>query len=785
VLRLRRIGTEVEAAECKAAELVRKITEAEQALKLARLQQVEAGAALKAAEEAARAEGSDPGVTHTVVRQQFELRKSAAEQAAREAQQRIDTAVDAQKLIDAVVAAELELRHHQEKAGNALESASKATATVKAADDALQRCDLLERALDIHAADKQAADAQAAVDKEVAVQARLEVVSAEQATLAGQRSTIIVPAPAALGHMRRLATELASARGALDVGFVVTVSPNKRLDLQVRRDAKKAEAKSIDKPLEIEASTEVEVVIGDVAAVRVRGGRREAQEKAAALENTWIRDVEPHLIAAGVTDLDGLDAKVAEARELDADIKAKNTELESLRSQTAALAGVAEALREASERAQACRASLGTVGLNSLDADLKALGADPAAGLRKRRQQLSKEAEAARAIASQAATAHTLADERTRQARLALDAAVAARDLARTAFPKGVDAALAAAKAALAGSIAEKGKVAAEVASLEREIEARKTRIDAALGGTRTNADKAAVAVEKAQGDLTAAMTEHASHDGRLIELRKSRDAENVADAETRLRETTEHHAALPVPDRLVSSDEVTAAQNTAARIRSDLEGIERDIQRAHGALEQVGGAVAREQLHDATEAFELAERQEREIEAEYEAWRLLLEQMKEADAAQASNLGQALVPAIAGRFQELTQRRYETVQLTAQLATEGVVVSGALRPAAQISVGTREQLSTLYRLSLAEYLSTAIVLDDQLVQSDESRMDWFRALLAEKARSFQIIVFTCRPSDYLAAAGMVPRGSAVHSDTDGGFVRATTSVEPCADADG
>ena len=124
---------------------------------------------------------------------------------------------------------------------------------------------------------------------------------------------------------------------------------------------------------------------------------------------------------------------------------------------------------------------------------------------------------------------------------------------------------------------------------------------------------------------------------------------------------------------------------------------------------------------------------------------------MKEADAAQASNLGQALGPAIAGRFQELTQRRYETVQLTAQLATEGIMVSGAVRPTDQFSVGTREQLSTLYRLSLAEYLGTTIVLDDQLVQSDDNRMDWFRALLAEKAHNFQIVVFTCRPSDYLA----------------------------------
>jgi hypothetical protein len=138
---------------------------------------------------------------------------------------------------------------------------------------------------------------------------------------------------------------------------------------------------------------------------------------------------------------------------------------------------------------------------------------------------LSKEAEVSRAVANQAATVRTLADERTRQSRLALDAAVAARDLSQTAFPEGVDAALAGAKAALASSIAEKEKVAAEFASLERTIEERKKRIDAAVGGARANADKAAIAVEKGQVDLTAAMTGHASHDGRLIELRKLRDA--------------------------------------------------------------------------------------------------------------------------------------------------------------------------------------------------------------------------------------------------------------------
>ena len=51
--------------------------------------------------------------------------------------------------------------------------------------------------------------------------------------------------------------------------------------------------------------------------------------------------------------------------------------------------------------------------------------------------------------------------------------------------------------------------------------------------------------------------------------------------------------------------------------------------------------------------------------------------------------------------------------------------------------------------------------------------VDWFRALLAENARSFQIVVFTCRPSDYLKPSAKIPKGKSVHMDTDDGFVRA------------
>jgi hypothetical protein len=773
LLRIQGIAIEVEAAERQLAELIGKIEQAEQALTVARGRQVEAKDRLEVAEEVSHAEGSDPGFTETVVRQQLEIRNSAADQAAREAQQRIDAALAAQKVVEAVANAERELEDRVAKADRAFQLASKSTAAVKTADDKLQRYDLLERTLDVHAADKQVKDAQAAVDNEAALRTSLEAASRERAKWVGRRSAITIPVPGVVGSMRRLAGELAAARGALDVGLVVTVRPHAFLDLQVRKDEQEVDSNWIAQPLDIEANAEVEISIVDVATVLVRGGRRAAQEKAQGLEERWSREVLPCLTAAGVTDLHGLDVKIAEAQELDAAISKKDAEIELLRAQIAALTGATETLREASERAATRRASLGEVSLDLLDGDIKALGADVTAGLRKRRQQLSKEAETARRIANQAANDHTLADERTRHSRLALDAANAALEAALPAFPGGVNAALVAAQADLAAAMVEKANVAAEFALLERTIEERKNRIDAALNGARANAAQATMAVESAQERLTTAKTNHASEHGRLIELRKQRDAENLPAAKSRLQEATGRYAALPVPDRIVTEDEVSAARAIAAGLKLDLEALERDIQRTHGALEQVGGAVAREQLRDATEAFELAERQEREIEEEYEAWKLLLDQMKEADAAQASNLGQALVPAIAGRFQELTQRRYEAVQLTAQLATEGIMVSGALRLAAQLSVGTREQLSTLYRLSLAEYLRTVIVLDDQLVQSDGNRMDWFRALLNEKARSFQILVFTCRPTDYLLASALVPQESAVHEDTEGGFIRA------------
>jgi hypothetical protein len=79
------------------------------------------------------------------------------------------------------------------------------------------------------------------------------------------------------------------------------------------------------------------------------------------LEKRWTDEVAPHLAAAAVEDLDGLALKVEEAQDADAAIRMKDGKLQSLQSELASLAGSAEKLSQALERAQECIVALGGV----------------------------------------------------------------------------------------------------------------------------------------------------------------------------------------------------------------------------------------------------------------------------------------------------------------------------------------------------------------------------------------------------------------------------------------
>jgi uncharacterized protein YhaN len=121
-------------------------------------------------------------------------------------------------------------------------------------------------------------------------------------------------------------------------------------------------------------------------------------------------------------------------------------------------------------------------------------------------------------------------------------------------------------------------------------------------------------------------------------------------------------------------------------------------------------------------------------------------------------------------RFMALTSGRYAQVSFDPALKTRAVVVGGEPWSPAALSVGTREQLATIVRLALAAQLKSVVLLDDQLVQSDPTRLEWFRQALRTTVRDqqHQVLVFTCRTGDYLTQDELPKPTESQHESDEG-----------------
>jgi uncharacterized protein YhaN len=170
------------------------------------------------------------------------------------------------------------------------------------------------------------------------------------------------------------------------------------------------------------------------------------------------------------------------------------------------------------------------------------------------------------------------------------------------------------------------------------------------------------------------------------------------------------------------------------------------ELQRAEGALAQVGGDVVAQRVSQTRDALERARVAERELELEYDAFQLLANTLRSVENEEGAHLGRSLSEPVSERFQRLTDGRYGRVALDAALGFEGITIAGQPRSYRELSEG-----ATIFRLCVAEQLRSALVLDDQLAQTHRERVAWFRATLRESAERIQILVLTARPEDYLS----------------------------------
>ena len=516
--------------------------------------------------------------------------------------------------------------------------------------------------------------------------------------------------------------------------------------------------------------------VADVA--RQKGEAQRLRADAAVLDDTAVaREREAATLESKRVELERLVRAVpqANADAVGSALAACGGDADAVRRRVVAVQAQLEAeharLRREAEAAVEQAEAVRAAAQSDVDARAKQVAAAEAT-LAHTRQQVD-EAELSRVQARLAELGATEAsDSSVDEATTVLDEAKRAHTSASTQV-QGLEAAVAQAhakaleRAAALGDDLEmvRGNAERELAAIVAELNVAQPRSlfdESAMA--QTTVDEATVRHAALEAQRAATLAAHASH----VERVKASEQERVV-FETSLASVRGQLSGYDVPAlraRLDAALNDPAFQEAAAidlldadaaaalvvTLQATLEQCTSDLAHAKGQLELTSGHVGSERLAQQREAVALADADVKECERTERGALRLLRELEKAERERATHLGRALAEPVSQAFKALTGDRYGRVTLGPDLHTESIEAKGQPREVDRMSLGAREQLATLMRLAIAGYLRTALVLDDQLVHSDSGRLAWFNTKLRESVRdhAHQVIVFTCRPADYL-----------------------------------
>lgn len=593
-----------------------------------------------------------------------------------------------------------------------------------------------------------------------------EHLARARALLAGISTDL--PDPTTVAEMQQLAHDLEVAEARLGGGLAVTIERLQPVAIAGTADGAELDAPG-DGRVSFEALRTFALRIGDVAKVTVTAGEKEVREQEAGLRARWNAEVLPVLERIQVSDLAALVDRIRDADAVRSDARDAETSAAALRERAATREEQLAKLPSLREELAAIERELDGKPVEQAAELLDTLAdlplSDRRADVKRRLSSAEESLTAARNALGEASAESTVVAERIDRAE---------RDLAELGLTlpgegwDELDARLAEGAeelraeretitSKLEGLVAEQG---AEVQGAEAELaKARK-----AVGAGRARQAESTHKLE--------ALRDQANRLEGEIENRRAAAAKlDIRKASERVEEISARLEALPAPAHEVTDEALQHAEHQVERTRHEFERAHVAVRKAEGALQTVGGQVVLEEQATAKDALRQAERKEREVELEYDAWRLLVDKLREAENTEGQHLGQALSKPVSERFAKLTTNRYGKLEVAPNLKADGLRVAGVLRDVRALSVGTQEQLATLLRLTVAEHLQTTLVLDDHLTQTDPARSAWFQEVLREHSSKTQVIVLTCRPPDYLRGEDLPPEGETFASRA-GGLVR-------------
>ena len=587
--------------------------------------------------------------------------------------------------------------------------------------------------------------------------ATAKALAAQAEAKRAEAKALQAPAEGELKRLRQLDEDHRVARAKLAVGLAVDFTPERAGEAALTIDGETRRRRyAAGERLAYHAERELRLTLDGIGTIEVRGGGRDRQREAQAAADRWQTEAAPIFARAGLDAIEGLDALEAKAEHA-ASLTAEAAKLDSETMQerlrgdgidaaehAAAIANAeAEQSRLAIAKWQEAGVSLDEVLSRCDDARSEAVVAEEADALQ---QQVSERD----ALCIKLATEVEMGDAALASAKQ--DLASAQQELAES-LPQDENW-----RRLLAEGDSEQRKLAvglkaqdavidaiqAEATAEAEQAKAEQTRLETELATKRQERDHLAERLQAKQTQLAllqgeAKVLEASAKELDINALQAVRD-----DRLARLE-------ALPATDPDISPDLTENFEREAKDAQAAAASTRRELAAAQGALGQVGGQAIEEQATAAREALAALDRREHELEVDYGAWRLLRETLTDAEKEDAAHLGDALVKPVSERMNKLTNGRYEAVGIGPQLDATGVRLDGDERDFGDVSVGTREQIALLLRLSIAEALESFLILDDHLTQSDPKRMAWIRNLLGEAAKNIQVVVMTCHPNAYIS----------------------------------
>jgi uncharacterized protein YhaN len=600
----------------------------------------------------------------------------------------------------------------------------------------------------------------------------------------GRRRAASLPLEPDLAPLIRLEQEVALAEAAIGGGLSVTVRPHAAVALRVLADQKAVlDERDVTGDRAVEAERRVRVFVGELVDIEVTAGGADQRRTAESARTRWNTEVVPELKRAGVESVAELSAACAEvakirkaAVELRTSANAARGEAARLRERAAFHEQQVTKLTVDPGEVEARSVAIGNTSRGVLDVQFVNLGKTWESQADARASRKAKELKSAQTEVMSREQAMKVAEYKASEAERASTEASAVSNSAFTALGSPDAEALLRAVVDELDTIARgAAEVASErvglgaeastlVANAHRKVEAAVERLRIA----REAQDTAMAALDGARAALNARTGEHRALAEQLAAMNRDGAAALVAQRGQELQGVP---AGPPASDADV--ERVEQHLETASR---ELDQAKEELHKGEGALSKVGGAAVRESVERLEEAVADAHIRWRELEIDADAWKLLLDTLRAVENEEGAHLGRALAGPVATRFAELTSGRYPSLRLDATLKTEAVEVAGGGAQGADVlealSLGTRNQLATLIRLTIADQLGSAIVLDDHLAHTDPSRLAWFRGVLMKTALNAQIIILTCRPEDYLTKEEL-PVGQGTTRDLAGGAIRA------------